>query len=111
MKLLLDANISWRLVRRLSANFQAVEHVKNTGLHVPADDKDIWTWALANDFIIVTNDEDFLNMLLLRGFPPKVILLRRGNQTTDQVAALLIASFTDIEALDKSSQYGLLEIY
>jgi predicted nuclease of predicted toxin-antitoxin system len=111
VKLLLDANLSWRLVKRLSTNFASVEHVNKTGLPVPADDKDIWDWALENDFIIVTNDEDFSNLLLMRGFPPKVVLLRRGNQTTNQVAALLSASQADIEALYNSSHYGLLEIY
>jgi predicted nuclease of predicted toxin-antitoxin system len=111
MKLLLDANLSWRLVRRLSNDFAVVEHVTRTGLPIPADDKEIWDWALANDFIIVTNDEDFSNLLILRGFPPKVVLLRRGNQTTDQVAALIIASRNDIEALHKNTHYGLLEIY
>ena len=95
----------------LSSDFPVVEHVTRTGLPIPADDKEIWNWALANDFIIVTNDEDFSNLLILRGFPPKVVLLRRGNQTTNQVAALIIASRNDIEALLKNAHYGLLEIY
>jgi len=111
MKLLLDANLSWRLVKRLSNDFPTVEHLTRTGLPIPADDKEIWNWALANDFIIVTNDEDFSNLLILRGFPPKVVLLRRGNQTTGQVAALIIASRNDIEALHENTHYGLLEIY
>ncbi|HRD80765.1 MAG TPA: DUF5615 family PIN-like protein [Saprospiraceae bacterium] len=111
MKILLDANISWRLVRRLSAEFSVVEHVTRTGLPIPADDLQIWNWALANGFTIISNDEDFANLLLLRGYPPKVVLLRKGNLTTDQVAAILIARKSDIEALENSAHYGLLEIY
>jgi len=111
MKILLDANISWRLVRRLSAEFSVVEHVTRTGLTIPADDLQIWNWALANGFTIISNDEDFANLLLLRGYPPKVVLLRKGNLTTDQVAAILIARKSDIETLENSAHYGLLEIY
>lgn len=111
MKLLLDANLSWRLVKRFSSDFQLVEHVNRTGLAIPANDKEIWDWARTNDFIIVTNDEDFSNLLILRGFPPKIVLVRRGNQTTEQMAKLLIASHSNIEAMHKSEHYGLLEIY
>jgi len=30
------------------------------------------------NFIIVTNDDDFLNLTNMKGFPPKVVLLRTG---------------------------------
>ncbi len=111
MKLLLDANLSWRLVKQLSANFSQVEHVTRTGLAIPASDKEIWKWAKTNEFHIVTNDEDFANLLMLRGFPPKLILIRRGNQSTEQIAKLLIASHHAIEALDESEHQGLIEIF
>ncbi|MCF8246450.1 MAG: DUF5615 family PIN-like protein [Saprospiraceae bacterium] len=111
MKLLLDANLSWRLVKRLSADFPQVEHVTRTGLAIPASDREIWKWAKNNEFYIVTNDEDFGNLLLLRGFPPKIILIRRGNQTTEQVANLLISSRRSIEAMGESEHQGLIEIF
>ncbi|MCU0348092.1 MAG: DUF5615 family PIN-like protein [Saprospiraceae bacterium] len=111
MKLLLDANLSWRIVKKLSIDFPGVEHVTRTGLAIPASDKDIWKWAKANQYSIVTNDEDFANPLMLRGFPPKIILIRRGNLASEQVAALLIESRNGIEALDKSEHQGLIEIY
>ncbi|MBK9017871.1 MAG: DUF5615 family PIN-like protein [Saprospiraceae bacterium] len=111
MKLLLDANLSRRLVKRLSTDFLLVEHVTRTGLTIPASDQEIWNWARTNEYHIVTNDEDFSNLLILRGFPPKVILIRRGNQNTEQVAALLVASQNEIESLDTSEHHGLLEIY
>jgi len=112
MKLLLDANLSWRLVKRLSTDFLLVEHVTRTGLAIPASDQSKFgSWARTNEYYIVTNDEDFSNLLILRGFPPKIIFIRRGNQTTEQVAALLVASRNEIESLDKSEHHGLLEIY
>ena len=86
MNLLLDANLSWRLVKMLSADYHSCQHVDNIGLSIPAKDWDIWKWAKAKNYMIITNDEDFLNLLMQKGFPPKIILLHTGNQSTQQVA-------------------------
>jgi predicted nuclease of predicted toxin-antitoxin system len=76
MKLLLDANISWRLANRLKAYFEDCFHVDHIGLEIPAKDTAIWNFALTANLIIVTNDEDFLNFSNIKGFPPKIVLLR-----------------------------------
>ncbi len=62
MKLLLDANISWRLVAKLKLHFDDCLHTDNIGLVVPAKDTEIWAYAAAENLIIVTNDDDFLNL-------------------------------------------------
>lgn len=82
MKLLLDANISWRLTANLQTHFNNCFHVDHIGLTVPAKDTEIWSHALANDLIVVTNDDDFLNLANNKGFPPKVVLLRTGNESS-----------------------------
>jgi predicted nuclease of predicted toxin-antitoxin system len=38
MKILLDANISWKLTKVLSSIFGKCDHVDLVGLNVPADD-------------------------------------------------------------------------
>ncbi len=111
MKLLLDANISWRLAARLKAHFEDCFHVDFIGLTIPAKDIDIWNYALTHNFIIVTNDEDYLDFLNFKGFPPKVVLLRTGNQSNAYVETLLIKHMTDIKALSNSSDHGVLELY
>jgi predicted nuclease of predicted toxin-antitoxin system len=72
MKLLLDANISWRLAVKLKLHFEECIHVDYTGLAIPAKDIDIWNYALQKKFIIVTNDEDFLNLLNGKDFHPRL---------------------------------------
>jgi predicted nuclease of predicted toxin-antitoxin system len=52
------------------------------GLPAPSADKDIWDYALNNGYIIITKDNDFLDLLELKGFPPKVILLKTGNNSS-----------------------------
>ena len=71
----------------------------------------IWNYAIANDFIIVTNDDDFLNLMNFKKFPPKVILLRTGNQSNNYIEKILIKHKIDIQALNDSTAYGLLEIF
>ncbi|NBC08215.1 MAG: hypothetical protein GVY26_13560 [Bacteroidetes bacterium] len=110
MKLLLDANLSWRLISLLSPKFGHVEHVDRCGLPVPASDIAIWNWAEDNNAMIVTNDEDYYHFSVQKGFPPKVILLRTGNQSTENIKSLLIRHHEQITALHESTQYGLLEI-
>ena len=110
MKLLLDANLSFRLIKKLEAFFPDCLHVERTGLPIPAEDIQIWHWAKAHDYIVVTNDDDFHRLASRFGFPPKVVLLRTGNQSTRAIAEVLIRHQADIEQLHRSDEYGLLEL-
>ena len=111
MKLLLDANISWRLIAKLKLHFTDCFHVDYIGLSIPAKDTEIWNYALSNKLIIITNDNDFLNLADTKGYPPKVVLLRTGNQSNTYIEGLLINHKIDIEALYQSNEYGFLEIF
>jgi predicted nuclease of predicted toxin-antitoxin system len=84
MKILLDANISWKLVTILSPVFGECVHIDLLGLTVPIEDKDIWKYALTNGYTIITKDNDFLD--------------------------LLISAKSEIEDMENNN-YGLLEIY
>jgi len=109
MKILLDANISWKLVNKLKPVFGECAHVDLVVLKVPAGDIDIWNYALENGYIIITKDNDFLNLMELKGFPPKIVLLRTGNNSSNALFELLKNIKPMIEDLEKN-EYGLLEI-
>lgn len=85
MKLLLDANISRSLVPRISESFSDSSHVDLVGLG-QASDEQIWDFALDHEFVIVSKDEDFHQRALVAGPPPKVIWVRLGNCTTEDIA-------------------------
>jgi predicted nuclease of predicted toxin-antitoxin system len=93
----------------LSEQFGECIHVNKTNLSKPAKDTDIWNYAAANGYIIVTQDSDFLNLFETRGYPPKIILLRIGNIGRKEAAEILIQAKFSIEDLEKNN-YGLLEI-
>ena len=110
MKLLLDANISWRVAKIVSPYFAECIHINTIFSTTSVTDISIWNYALDESYLIVTNDEDFLNLLLVKGFPPKIILLRTGNQNNLQLAQLIIKHKTDIEQLFYSDELGILEL-
>ena len=111
MNLLLDANISWRLCSKLSNHFETIKHIDELKLGNPANDLQIWEWAKTNDFVIVTNDDDFFNLILSKGFPPKVILFRTGNQSNKYIADLIISKKPDIQQFLDTQSLGVLEIF
>ena len=107
MKLLFDQNLSPKLVTRLANLFPGSTHVQSVGLDRAADDQ-VWEHARLNGFAIVTKDEDYNNLSVLRGSPPKVLWLQLGNCTTAQVEAMFRSRFADIEAFDKDTSAGTL---
>ena len=110
MKLLLDANVSWRLIKPLKKYFEIIEHVDSNQLISPARDSEIWKYAKSNNFIILTNDDDFLNLSISKGYPPKVVLLRSGNQSTVKIKNLIIQHIDAISRLYNEDKIGVLEI-
>ena len=100
MKLLLDENLSARLVGLLIDLYPGSSHVADEGL-VGAPDEALWTHAAQHGFTLVTKDEDFHRLSVLRGAPPKIVWIRLGNCATADIARLLrfraplIAAFVD----------------
>jgi predicted nuclease of predicted toxin-antitoxin system len=70
----------------------------------------VWQLARERDCILVTKDEDFHRLSVLRGAPPKVIWLRLGKCTTDEVARLLLRHSIDIEQFGGQVEITVLEL-
>ena len=75
MKFLFDQNLSWRLPSILEDIFPESLHVREIGFN-EAQDIEIWEYAKADGFAIVSKDTDFQQRSLLLGHPPKVVWLR-----------------------------------
>lgn len=110
MKLLFDQNLSPRLVNRLADLYPDSQHVSLIGL-AQADDHEVWEYANQNDFTVVTRDSDFSELSLLRGFPPKVIWIRRGNCSTNQIEEILRSHNQDIVQFNEDANLGVLALY
>lgn len=110
MKLLFDQNLSFKLCRQLSDLFPESSHVRLVGLS-EATDRAVWNYAGPHGFVVVTNDSDFADLVGLLGSPPNVIWLRRGNQPTGIVEAMLRSHLDVIIAFEANSEAQTLEIY
>src|SRR5215217_5106194 len=109
MKLLFDQNLSPRLPRLLADIYANSVHVREVGLR-DSDDVDIWEYAKAHGFAIVSKDSDFQQRSLLYGSPPKFIWLRVGNCPVKTTEDLLRKHSAAIHTfgLDKSKSHLML---
>jgi predicted nuclease of predicted toxin-antitoxin system len=92
---LLDENLAASLAPALSDLYPGSAHVSDFGL-ASTRDRAIWTYSGANGFVLVTKDEDFHQLSVLFGPPPKVIWIGLGNCSTADVAHLLRVRRADI---------------
>jgi predicted nuclease of predicted toxin-antitoxin system len=97
VKLLLDENLSPRLVASITDIYPDSSHIEDCGLLAASDDQ-VWRFALENGFTIVTKDSDFSERSVLDGCPPKVVWLRIGNCKTSQAERLLRKGLSEIQA-------------
>jgi predicted nuclease of predicted toxin-antitoxin system len=105
MRLLFDQNLSHKLVHRLADVFPGSQHVRDVGMKAAAD-PEIANYALSENLTIVSKDADFLALrLVLSGEHLRMVWIRLGNGSTDQVESALRARRIAIEALaDDPSQ-------
>ena len=67
--------------------------------------------ARQDGYTIVTKDCDFSDMSVLRGFPPKVIWIRLGNCTTQQIEDLLRKNQEAVAVFENDPMVGLLSLF
>jgi predicted nuclease of predicted toxin-antitoxin system len=112
MKLLLDQNISFRITIKIQDLFPGSKQVRDLGLE-NSKDSFLWNYAKENNFCIVTFDGDFYDLGLIKGSSPKVIWLRLGNTSTQNIEIVLRKNYDLIKTFLTDSNYkeiGCLEI-
>ncbi|MFN6134156.1 MAG: DUF5615 family PIN-like protein [Synechococcaceae cyanobacterium] len=107
MRLLIDENLSPRLSPSLSGNFPGRVHVRDVDLK-GVDDLTIWSFAGEHGYAILSKDDDFRSLSLLRGAPPKVIWLVIGNTSTSAILELLLRHTKAIHSFLQESDSSLL---
>jgi predicted nuclease of predicted toxin-antitoxin system len=109
VKLLLDENISRRIVAALQSDFPGSSHVVTQGLSA-ASDSQVWQHAKANGFIVVSKDDDFTALSSLHGHPPRLIKLSLGNCTNDHVLDALVRQQPTIAAAFVDPAIAMVEL-
>lgn len=110
-KLLLDANISWRLGKYLTPFFDEVLHVDNAGLGNQPRDGQIYQFAQSSGYSILTKDDDFLNLAVLTPQGPKVIRLMNAQHSVKELAQHLEQAMPNLlEFLESEERVFVLRL-
>ena len=110
MKLLLDQNLSHRVVKTLLVKYPGTTQVSFIGLEA-ASDKAIWDCAQSEGYAIATLDADFHEYSLLWGGPPLIIWLKCGNQPKATITSKLIDNYDAIVQADNDEAIWCIEVY
>ena len=109
MRLLFDEQLPEQLCERLQDLFPDSLHVRQLGA-AGASDSVVWELARTHRCVLVTKDEDFHRLSVLRGAPPLVVWLRIGNCTTDDVVRLLRDHQADVETFGRQGVAAFLAL-
>ena|ERR1700690_62091 len=109
MKLLLDENLSRRLIPFLQHHYPESTQVALVGLET-ATDQALWEYAKENEFVIVTRDADFEELSLVWGQPPQVIWLKTRNQSRSSTLNVLLENRALIEQALLTEHQACVEI-
>lgn len=111
MNILIDANISWRIIKILNNYFTNVIHSRDLDVVQPAKDLEIWSFCNKNNYTIITHDDDFEKIILIKGSPPKVIILKTYNKNTLEISNIIFNKKLVIENFILNADQSILEIY
>jgi predicted nuclease of predicted toxin-antitoxin system len=92
----------------LEREFPGWRHVTACGLE-RADDAAIWAYAKANGLSLLSKDDDMRVLVEAHGAPPRLVWLRLGNVTTQQIAAAMTRHAQSIHAV-LSGDEAVMEI-
>ena len=108
-RLLFDEPLSEELCKALADVFPGSLHIRLLG-QGGAQDPTVWDLARQHGCLVVSRDEDFHRLAVLRGAPPKFVWIRLGNCSTDDIARLLRRSYDDIMRFDEQDEATVLEV-
>jgi predicted nuclease of predicted toxin-antitoxin system len=97
VKLLLDENLSRRLVPALQASFPGSSQVALLGLE-RATDAQLCAYAAEHRFVLCSKDNDFPRLVAARGYRPQLVHLALGNLSNDAVLSALLAAAGRLDA-------------
>jgi predicted nuclease of predicted toxin-antitoxin system len=109
VRLFFDEQFSEDLSKLLRDIFPNSLHIRQMGAG-GATGATVWQLAKTHGCLLVSKDEDFHRLSLLLGAPPKVIWIRRGNCSTEEIAQLLRQRHAHIEHFAEQEEVTFLEL-
>jgi predicted nuclease of predicted toxin-antitoxin system len=108
MKFIVDAQLPRRLARELFAFGHDAVHTLDFPSGNQTPDGAIIAVAIHEGRIVATKDNDFVTSFLLRGVPPKLLLISTGNISNEALSKLLAANLMTLE--NAFAEYDFVEL-
>ncbi|MGE9266594.1 MAG: DUF5615 family PIN-like protein [Verrucomicrobiales bacterium] len=109
MQILVDAQLPPALARFLCDQGHEASHVIDLGMEAATDDQ-IWHYAIKNELIIMTKDEDFPHRYHQNSLSaPTIIWLRIGNVSRRALLVWITPLLVELEKLVKAGE-RLIEV-
>ncbi len=105
MKFIVDAQLPRRLAQELAGHGHHSLHSLDLPLGNRSPDEDISAVAVESKLIVVTKDADFVTSFLLRGVPPKLLLVSTGNISNDELCTLFSRNLAALETAFASASF------
>ena len=96
MNVLVDAHLPRRMTAWLTAAGCDARHTLDLPNANRTTDEQINDVAAREQRVVVTKDADFVDSHLLRGRPPKLLLISTGNTSNKELEALVVPLIPDI---------------
>lgn len=109
MKLLLDENLSRRLVPFLVHDYPSSSQVSLLSLE-QSSDMELWRFAKEQNYVIVTRDADFQEIAMVHGHPPSIIWLKTDNPSKAVTLKLLLDYREQIVQALEVDGLGIVEL-
>ena len=109
MKFLVDAHLPYGLVRALRNAGHDARHTRELPQGNATSDATICRVATEEGCVVVSKDRDFYDSLLLRGEPPKLLLIRVGNMRKADLTELFTQRLSQLIVLLEQNDLVELE--
>jgi predicted nuclease of predicted toxin-antitoxin system len=104
LKFIVDTQLPPLLAEVLKSKGYDIIHTTNFSKGHLLNDSEIRTIAVEEKRIIITKDKDFFDYYLLKGAPPKILLIEIGNSKNKELLDIVRQNFsTIVELFDNSS--------
>ena len=97
MKFLVDNQLPTALARWLASRGHDAVHVLDVGL-ADATDRAILNYAISNESVVVSKDEDFSRLITEANSPASIVWVRLGNCRTKTLLQAFDSAFPQIVA-------------
>lgn len=99
MKFLVDAHLPMRLKNWLIDRGHEAIHTRDLPRKNLSEDFEIVDFAVREQCIVISKDSDFFDLFVLKGVPPKLLMITTGNIVNSDLLKLFEKNFTQLELL------------